>query len=706
MEHDHRMAGAPGPRTSREAAEHETRAPWHARIQALASNLWWSWDAEATALWRRVDPFRWEAYHHNPVALLHDVEQARWGELVADESFMDTLEAVWKRFEAYLEGPGWAAAAAPELYENGGIAYFSMEFGLHESLRLYSGGLGVLAGDHVRSASDLGVPLVGISLLYREGYFRQLIEEGRQLAAYPQADWSRLPIHPCVDEDGLHIEVPVPMEDRVVKARVWELYVGRCRILLLDTDHDGNDWEDRAITRQLYGGDDLNRIRQEVVLGLGGVRALREFHLDPAVFHLNEGHCAFVPLALAAERVHHDPALGWQGALEQVRERIVFTTHTPVPAGHDRFSWDLVNRVLGHWRDSLGLPRGTFMDLGRVRPGDWAETLSMTVLALRCSAATNGVSALHGHVSRRMFNELWPDLEVPEVPVGHVTNGVHPVYWMAPEARALFDRALPEWRERPWDAQVWKGIADISDEELWALRGALRRRLVDHVAASTGRRFDPDALTIGFARRFAPYKRGNLLFRDLDRLRAILERGNVQVVFSGKAHPRDGWGQDILSDVVRRSERLDLRDRVVLLPDYDMALGALLTSGSDVWLNNPRRPHEASGTSGQKVCLNGGLNLSVLDGWWPEGFDGTNGWALGDGREWSDEQSQDAFDAQDLYATLEDEVLPEWLDRDERGIPRRWVARMRRSIETCVPLFSSHRMVRDYALELYVPRTR
>jgi glycogen phosphorylase len=414
------------------------------------------------------------------------------------------------------------------------------------------------------------------------------------------------------------------------------------------------------------------------------------------LYHLNEGHCAFVPVALLAEEI----AAGhrYDHALERVRARCVFTTHTPVPAGHDRFHRDLVDGVLGPWCDHVGVPRGALMALGRVREGDAQEPLCMTVVALKASAASNGVSALHGAVSRGMWRELWPDRPVDRVPIRHVTNGVHPVYWMAPEARGLFDRFLPHWRERPWDEDVWAGVDGIPDAEWRALRDVLRRRLVHHVALRTGRKLDPSALTIGFARRFAPYKRGNLIFRDPDRLAALMDAHPVQLVFSGKAHPRDRFGQDVLTDVVRRSESRRFRDRVVVLPDYDMAIGRLVTAGADVWLNNPRRPQEASGTSGQKVILNGGLNLSVLDGWWPEGFDGTNGFVIGTEDELPNEAEQDARDAESLYGALEQQVVPAWEDTSA------WTAKIRHSVRTCAPKFNSHRMVRDYVLGFYVPR--
>jgi len=460
----------------------------HEQLTALAQNLWWSWDTEGSRLWAEVDPFRWERYGHNPKALLRDVEPTRWAELEGSP-YAERVQRTYERFRAYLDAHAWCSREAPELFD-GGVAYFSMEFGLHESLHLYSGGLGVLAGDHIRSASDLGVPLVGVSLLYRSGYFRQLIDDGRQIAAYPQAEWSRLPIRPCVDLTGAVLSVDVQIADRTVKASLWELDIGRCRLILLDTDVEGNTPEDRGLTAQLYGGDESTRICQEVLLGIGGVRALFALGLDISVYHLNEGHCAFVPVALIADRIANEGET-LEEALASVRTRCVFTTHTPVPAGHDRFKPELVEAVLGPWCQAHGLPVADLLDLGRVEEGKADETLCMTVVALKASAASNGVSALHGQVSRVMWKDLWPELPVDEVPIHHVTNGVHPVYWMSAEARALYDRALPEWRERPWDDDVWAGVDAIPDHEWMALRQALRHRLCHEISVRTGRRFDP-----------------------------------------------------------------------------------------------------------------------------------------------------------------------------------------------------------------------
>ena len=669
-------------------------------LEALAWNLWWSWDAEAEALFAGIDPFRWARNRHNPVALLQDLEPETLARLADDEAFRASLEGVYARFQAYLRASTWTAASLPAL-SGKRIAYLSMEFGLHESLRQYSGGLGVLAGDHLRSASDLGVPLVGVGLLYAEGYFRQLVDEGRQIAAYPRNEWRRLPLHRCLDERGEQRVIQVPIGTETVSARLWRLDVGRIQLILLDSDFEANSDDHRNITAHLYGGDNRMRLRQELLIGLGAPRALDALGLTVDCWHLNEGHCAFVTLALAA-RALQDGATS-EAAFADARTRVVFTTHTPVPAGHDCFEPALARELIGPWWRSIADDE-RYLTLGRVRPDDDAEPLNMTVLSLRGSTAANGVSALHGRVSREMWGSLWPDRAVADVPIGHVTNGVHPLFFTHPDARELFDQYVPGWRERTWDPDVWAGALQIPDEALHLLRRRLRARMVQRVAERAHKSLDPDSLTFGFARRFATYKRGNLLFSSPERLyEAISGPRGAQIVFSGKAHPKDQMGQAVLADVVRWSESAEFRDRVVFVEDYDLEVGRLLTSGCDVWVNNPRRPHEASGTSGQKVIFNGGLNLSILDGWWPEGFDGTNGWAIGDDVERADEQVQDAVDAASLIDVLCGQVLPEWRDCCDLGLPRAWLHRVKRSIATLAPLFSSHRMVRDYAIERYAP---
>jgi len=674
-----------------------------APLVELALNLWWSWDAEATELMRDLDAHRWERSGHNPVAVLLDVSRARLNRLAGNPRFLERLGRVHARFRDYLSsGDTWVRRNAPDMADRT-VAYFSMEFGVHESMKIYSGGLGVLAGDHVRSASDLGLRFVGVGLAYRQGYFRQVIEDGRQVAAYPAADFLRLPLVLVLGDDGRPLTVEVPHLHHSYSARIWELRVGRARLFLLDAAHEDNTFEHRIFTAQLYGGASNTRVAQEVLLGVGGVRALRRMGVDPAVFHLNEGHCAFAPLELIRERALDGEAVA--DAAAAVRERVVFTTHTPVPAGHDRFSWDLVNEALVGYRDRMGWPHGTIMDLGRVWPGDIHEPLCMTVLALKLSRQANGVSALHGEVSRRMWREMYPHVErEADVPIGHITNGVHPVFWMAPAFRSFFDEHLPGWRDRISDRAWWvEAVEGIDDAALWARHQRLRRELIDEIRERKGvGELDPDILTIGFARRFAPYKRANLIFTDPERLRRIVGGSRpAQFIFSGKAHPRDLHGQALVTEILRQGANREFRDSVAFLVDYNIHLGGLMTQGVDVWLNNPRRPREASGTSGQKVCLNGGINLSVLDGWWPEAYDGTNGWAVGEVREYASQEAQDAEDAEGLYRVLEREVLPAFYERDAAGVPRRWVAMMKRSIATCLPVFNTHRMVGDYTLGMY-----
>lgn len=661
--------------------------PLRPRLEALANNLWWCWQPDAVALFRSLDPERWAELHHNPVHLLSELSD----DSLSARCVPAQLDAVEARFEAYLaEKHTWASRNVPSL--KAPVAYFSMEFALHESLPIYSGGLGVLAGDHVKSASDLGLPFVGIGLLYREGYFKQVIEYGGQVAAYPRVPLDVLPLR------KLDIKIEVPHGRGSYVATAWELLVGRVRLLLLDSDLPENSPDHRLLSRHLYGGDEAMRIRQEVLLGIGGVRLLRALGIDPTVVHMNEGHCAFAVLELWREGIA--AGLDRDAALAAARAKAVFTTHTPVPAGHDRFGWDLVNGALSGMRVSMGLPEGSFMDLGRVEPGRLDETLCMTVLALRGSRAANGVSALHGQVSREMWTDLWPRLPVSKVPIGHITNGVHVPSWIHPRVALLLDRVAPGWREGKTIS-----LAEVSDHELWTLRSDLRYELVGYARRRTAQKtLISQALCLGFARRFAPYKRGNLLFSDPDRLASLLFRHPIQLFFAGKSHPRDEAGQNIIREVLRWTRDERFRGRVVFLPDYDMELGRRLTQGVDIWLNLPRRPREASGTSGMKVPLNLGVNVSVLDGWWPEAYNGENGFAVGEERDYASEAEQDEADAESLFRILEDQVVPEYFDRDAHGIPRRWVKRMRASLETCLQQFHTDRMVGEYATTLYAPK--
>ncbi len=654
------------------------------RLSALAHNLWWCWNPDAIAIFRALDPDRWRELHHNPVHLLHEVSD----EALVARTSPGHLARVEAALAAYLGAKEtWATANVPGLVKP--VAYFSMEFALHESLPIYSGGLGVLAGDHVKSASDLGLPFVAVGLLYREGYFKQVIEYGGQVPAYPRVPLDVLPLQ------KLNVRVEVPHGRGSYVATAWELKVGRVRLLLLDADLPENPPEHRLLSHQLYGGDEVMRIRQEVLLGIGGVRLLRTLGIDPGVVHMNEGHCAFAVLELWREGIA--AGMSKASALAATKAKCVFTTHTPVPAGHDRFSWELKNPALVGMRLSMGLPEGAIMDLGRVEPGDVHETLCMTVLALRGSRAANGVSALHGQVSREMWTALWPDRQVEDVPIGHVTNGVHVPSWIHQAVAHLLDRTNAGWRS---GAPV--SLDGVSDYELWTIRNDLRGKLLMHARRQTGRNTLPgDSLCMGFARRFAPYKRGNLLFSDPDRLARLLFRHPIHLFYAGKSHPKDEPGLGIIREVLKWTRDDRFRGRVVFLPDYDMELGRRLTQGVDLWLNLPRRPREASGTSGMKVPLNLGVNASVLDGWWPEAYDGTNGFAVGEPVEYANADEQDAADAESLFTILEEQVVPEFFDRDAQGIPRAWVKRMRRSLETCLQRFHTDRMVGEYARRYY-----
>ena len=644
--------------------------PTLARLMELSQNLWWSWDPQATELFASLDRHRWEALDHNPVALLQEL-----GELPA--GIKDRVDAVYERFRSYLHEPDtWARRSQPEL---GRVVYMSMEFGLHESLRIYSGGLGVLAGDHLRSASDLGLDFVAVGLFYKHGYFRQIIDLGQQVAAWPTVRPERLPLEE-VQIGGRPLRVLVPHGERQYLARVWRLQVGRVPLYLLDADLPENTPEDRAVTGSLYGGDASMRIRQEVLLGVGGFRALRALDLPPEVLHLNEGHCAFAPLEWLRQRV--ETGCDFRVSELHVQQATVFTTHTPVPAGHDRFGWDLVDGALGRWRDRMGWSQGMIMDRGRRDPSNLRSALNMTRLAMGMSRSTNGVSALHGQVSRDMFNNP---------AIGHVTNGVHPA-WTSSEVRGLLDRVQPDWIDRATEGQALDALEACPTQSLVEAREPSRQRLRALIEQRLGVKVPAEALIAGFARRFAPYKRADLLLSDAERLGRLLDAG-LYVVFAGKAHPHDEAGKALVARVLEACRDPRTRGRVLFLSGYDIAMGRLLTQGVDLWINNPRRPREASGTSGQKVLLNGGLNASVLDGWWPESYAGDNGWAIGEPREYGSIAEQDAADADSLYAVLED-VLQTW------GTER-WWQMVRRSMAVGFPAFNTHRMVADYARDVY-----
>ncbi len=712
-----------GPIVSEARALEQLVAPAYERLWALARNLWWSWDAEAQSLFRALDPVRFRAQDHNPIALLSEIPFDELERRIDQNVLQSRINYTYRRLQEYLQADGaWGDTHAGVLGARP-VAYFSAEFGLHESMPIYSGGLGILAGDHLKSASDLGVPLVGVGLFYDQGYFRQrLDQDGWQYEDYLEVDVDALPLEPAINPDGLPLTVAIETRTGALQARVWKAAVGRCTLLLLDSDVDGNAPEDRELTARLYGGDSRVRIRQELLLGVGGVRALHALGITPGVAHLNEGHSAFAVLEVIRSRMQAE-GIGFAEAARRVAGRTVFTTHTPVAAGHDRFPADLIEEHLGPLRETLGFSSEGLMGLGRVTPGNPNEPFCMTVLALKLSRRANGVSALHGRVSRAMWTSLWPGRGEDEVPIGHITNGVHVPSWLAPQMHALYDRHLgPDWPRHSGEPDVWAGIEHVNHGELWETHQALKARLLDFVRRRAARQeerrnaspemvegarrsLSADTLTIGFARRFAEHKRADLVLRDLERLVELVSNTQrpIQFVFAGKAHPHDNGGKHVLKGVAELSLDARFAGKLVFVEDYDINTARHLIQGVDVWLNNPRRPLEASGTSGQKVVLNGGLNLSVLDGWWAEAYDGRNGFAIGLGETHSDTSLHDAWDAEGLYRVLREEVIPLYYDRDRDGLPRAWIARMKRAIRTLGWRFNADRMVMDYVRHCYVP---
>ncbi len=699
-----------------------------ARLRDIASNLRWAWNHDAIELFRRLDSDLWESTGHNPVLMLGSIDQRTLEQAARDDSFLGHLDRVARDLGAYLAGePCWCRRAHGRA-EIPQVAYFSAEFGLTECLSIFAGGLGILAGDHLKSASDLGVPMAGVGLLYQQGYFRQYLNEaGWQQEDYPDNDFHTLPLALVAGPGGGPLEVRVAYPGRTVSARVWKAQVGRVPLYLLDTNYPANERpEDRDVTDQLYGGDLDMRIRQEILLGIGGYRALEALGLEPTVFHMNEGHSAFLGLE-RVRRLMERHRMTFAEARQLASAGLIFTTHTPVEAGQDYFPPDLMDRYFGEYAAGLGLSRAEFLGLGRRNPADDGEHFCMTVLALRLASFSNGVSRLHGQVSRKMWRAIWPGLPLDEVPVGHVTNGVHFRSWISYEMNQLYDRYLgPSWREEPADRTLWQRVNSIPPEELWRTHERRRERLVAfarrRLRAQLERRgaapseieaaeevLDPDALTIGFARRFAAYKRAGLLLRDPERLARILNdpARPVQVIFAGKAHPRDGMGKDLIRKVVSLARQKEFRRRLVFLEDYDMAVTRYLVQGVDVWLNTPLRPLEASGTSGMKAAANGALNLSTLDGWWDEAWrecssDSHIGWAIGRGETYDDPAHQDEVEAEALYDLLEHDVAPAFYERGVDRLPRRWIQRMRDSIGSLCHAFNTHRMVREYTERFYL----
>jgi starch phosphorylase len=707
------------------------------RLRELAGNLWWSWNHEAIDLFRRLDRDLWETTGHNPVLMLGSIRQERLEQMAEDDGFLAHCDRVCREFDRYLAGQGtWfgktypnagpaPAQVSPCQASDRCIAYFSAEFGLTESLGIYAGGLGILAGDHLKSASDLGLPFVAVGLLYQQGYFRQYLNpDGWQQELYPENDFYNMPVTLERQLSGAPLMVQVECPGRVVKAQVWQARVGRVPLYLLDTNISDNRLEDRDITDQLYGGDHDMRIRQEILLGIGGIRALAALGLRPTVCHMNEGHSAF----LALERIRllmQEHKLSFAEAREAASAGHVFTTHTPVSAGIDWFHPDLVDHYFSSYYPPLGLTRHEFLGLGRMNPHDANGYFCMAILAMRLANKVNGVSQLHARVSREMWQEVWPQVPQAEVPILGITNGVHPRSWISHDMADLYDRYLgPRWIERPADRSIWERVMRIPDEELWRtherrrerLVAFARRRLRDQLELRGGslsdlnqaeQALDPEALTIGFARRFATYKRATLLFRDIERLANIVSDRDhlVQIVFAGKAHPADNPGKDLIRQIIHYARRAEFRSRIVFIEDYDMNVARYLVQGVDVWLNTPRRPHEASGTSGMKATANGALNVSILDGWWDEGYTPDTGWAIGHGEEYSEAQAdyQDGVEANALYDLLEKEIVPLFYDRGRDGLPRGWIAMMKAAMHDHAGVFNTNRMVREYTELCYMP---
>ena len=692
------------------------------RLNDLAYNLWWAWNPDAVDLFKQIDPVIWNSVTHNPIEMLKRTSRAVFNQKANDKEFIAAYDAVLASFDAYMTRKDtWFATHYPNI-QNKTISYFSFEFGLHESIPAYAGGLGILAGDHLKESSDMGLPLVAIGFIYNEGYFVQKItEDGWQETSNFHLDFSSLPMIPLTDEKGKNIIVSVSLPGRDIYARAWMMQVGRVPLYLLDTSIDENSPYDRQLTAKLYTSDLETRISQEILLGIGGVRLLRRLGYSPTVWHMNEGHAAF--LALERCREYVKGGKNFDEAVELVRKGNVFTTHTPVPAGNDKFPVWLIEKYFNQYWTELDLSRDKFIDLAR-EASPYGDQFTMPILALKLSERSNGVSELHGEVSRSMWHFLWKDKRVEEVPITSITNGVHTFSWTSRRMGLLFDKYLgKEWRENPDHPDVWAKVDEIPNEELWAVKRHQKRKLARFVndraraqwlagsihpiqTLAAGVLLDSDALTIGFARRFPTYKRGNLILRDYERLLRLINDVHfpIQIIFSGKAHPADEPGKLIVQQIYRAIKDHRMGGRMVFVENYDMDIARHLVQGVDVWMNTPRRPNEASGTSGMKAAMNGGLNFSILDGWWHEGYNGNNGWAIGTDATFDSNERQDEVDALSLYETLEDKIVPMFYgNRDENGIPTGWMAMVKNAIRTLSPEFSMRRMVSEYANRMYLP---
>ncbi len=692
-----------------------------ARLRDIAYNLWWSWNSEAIDLFREIDLTLWEKLGKNPVRFLQEVSQTHINEKLNDSGYMKRYREVVEKFDSYMSDTDtWFNRTYPDKKEHK-IAYFSAEYGLNEVLPIYSGGLGVLSGDHCKSASDLGLPFTAIGIFYKQGYFSQHINhDGWQETKFTDLNTSQLPIQPALKPNGEQIYISVELPGRVVHAKVWQVKIGRISLYLMDTDVEQNSQSDRMLTARLYGGDQETRIQQEMFLGIGGIRVLDALNIKADVHHMNEGHSSFIGLELTKKLVQ-EKGIPFREAKEIVASSLVFTTHTPVPAGNDVFPLYLVEKYFNNYWDSLGISRHEFFDLG-LNISDH-NNFNMTVLALKFAGRKNGVSELHGAVSRNIFNNVWPGIPEDDVPITYITNGVHTLTWMSPNFKGLFDKYLDgNWKETLYLKDSWNKVDSIPDAELWNTHYALKEKMIGFIRDKLREQriangeplesireaetlLDPKALTIGFARRFATYKRANLIFRNLARAQKIFNNPEmpVQIIFAGKAHPADSPAHEVIKNINDIARQEGFKGKVILVENYNMTLARNMVQGVDIWMNNPRRPLEASGTSGQKVCINGIVNFSILDGWWCEGYNGKNGWAIGDDAFYDNEFHQDNADSESIYDTLEKQIIPLYYERNENGIPYKWTALMKESIKSLVYQYSTHRMVQEYTEKMYMP---
>ena len=693
-------------------------------LELIAKNMFWTWNSEFTELFKRIDSNLWMACGHNPVSFLGSVTQSKLEAISKNQGFICELQRAVEKLKSSLNAPTWFDSACPDSAGTV-IAYFSAEFGIHECLPIYAGGLGILAGDHLKSASDLGVPLVGVGLLYQKGYFRQYLNiDGWQQEVYLENDFYNMPIELVRKDSGRPVTISVDYPGRCVLAQIWCVSIGRVKLYLLDTNIASNSPADRMITSSLYGGDRELRIRQEIMLGIGGLKALAAIGITPTVCHMNEGHAAFMALERIRE-LRNAQNMTFDEAVEAVRAANVFTMHTPIKAGLDEFTVELMDKYFGTYFPHLGINRKRFLALGRILPDDDNEPFKMPVLAMNLSSHINGVSQLHGQISREMWSGLWPAVPTDEVPILSITNGVHIKNWLSDEMDSLYARYLgPNWSDETIDKSVWETVDQIPDEQLWQAHQRCKEQLIvfarNRLKAQRQRRgtyhtelnqaeevLDPEALTIGFARRFVSYKRGHLLLKDPQRLIKLLSNPTrpVQLIFAGKAHPRDTEGKDIIRQIIHFAHQHGIRRRIVFLEDYDMDMARFLVRGVDVWLSNPRRPMEASGTSGMKAAVNGALNMSTLDGWWCEGYTPDGGWTIGAGESYEDNDYQDTVESQAIYNTLEDEIVPLFYTRSADNLPRAWIRRIKNSIRWIAPRFNTHRMVAEYTQKFYDPAT-